>query len=84
MSDESVGAVGNQLVIFACCMCRADVFTNAGINLDEPVVTTCGSGVTAAALSLALETMGHENHLLYDGSWAEWGGRDDTEVVKKD
>ncbi|MEP1207494.1 MAG: 3-mercaptopyruvate sulfurtransferase [Rhizobiaceae bacterium] len=57
------------------------VFENAGIDLDKPVVTTCGSGVTAAALTLALETIGHTDHKLYDGSWAQWGGRDDTPVV---
>lgn len=60
------------------------VFASAGINLDEPVATTCGSGVTAAALTLALETIGHQKHVLYDGSWAEWGGRDDTEIVQDD
>lgn len=58
------------------------VFEQAGIDLTKPVVTTCGSGVTAAALSLALETVGHSDHRLYDGSWSEWGGRDDTKVVK--
>jgi thiosulfate/3-mercaptopyruvate sulfurtransferase len=57
------------------------VFQSAGIDLAKPVVTTCGSGVTAAALTLALETIGHREHTLYDGSWAEWGGRDDTDVV---
>ena len=57
------------------------VFENADIDLDKPVVTSCGSGVTAAALTLALETIGHRSHSLYDGSWSEWGGRVDTEVV---
>ena len=59
-----------------------DVFTQAGVDLTQPVVTTCGSGVTAAALALALETAGHHNHTLYDGSWAQWGSRDDTPVEK--
>ncbi|MCY4541988.1 MAG: 3-mercaptopyruvate sulfurtransferase [Rhodobacteraceae bacterium] len=45
----------------------------AGIDLDMPIITSCGSGVTAAIVSLALETIGHRNHALYDGSWAEWG-----------
>ncbi|MEO1292315.1 MAG: sulfurtransferase, partial [Pseudomonadota bacterium] len=48
-------------------------FEAAGVDLSKPVVTTCGSGVTAAILSLALERIGHHKHSLYDGSWAEWG-----------
>ena len=57
------------------------VFENAGLDLEKPIVTSCGSGVTAAALALALETIGHTDHTLYDGSWAEWGSRQDTEVI---
>lgn len=53
----------------------------AGIDLDRPVVTSCGSGVTAAAITLALESLGHQGSKLYDGSWTEWGGRTDTPVV---
>ena len=53
----------------------------AGIDLSRPVVTTCGSGVTAAAITLALETLGHVDNRLYDGSWTEWGGRPDTPVA---
>lgn len=56
------------------------VFEAAGVNLARPVITTCGSGVTAAILSLALERIGHRNHALYDGSWAEWGMYDDLAV----
>ncbi|MCU9838967.1 3-mercaptopyruvate sulfurtransferase [Ruegeria sp. WL0004] len=52
--------------------CRA-VFEAAGVDLSKPVITTCGSGVTAAILSLALQRMGKTDHSLYDGSWAEWG-----------
>lgn len=49
------------------------VFKTAGVDLTKPVITTCGSGVTAAIINLALERMGHADHALYDGSWAEWG-----------
>ena len=57
-------------------------FEGAGVNLTRPAITTCGSGVTAAVLSLALERMGHKSHSLYDGSWAEWGMYDDLAVEK--
>ena len=49
------------------------VFDAAGVDLAKPAITTCGSGVTAAILSLALERMGKTDHSLYDGSWSEWG-----------
>lgn len=52
--------------------CRT-VFEAAGVDLDKPIITSCGSGVTAAILALALERMGHRHWSLYDGSWAEWG-----------
>jgi thiosulfate/3-mercaptopyruvate sulfurtransferase len=58
------------------------VFEAAGVNLAKPAITSCGSGVTAAVLSLALERIGHRNHALYDGSWAEWGMYDDLAVEK--
>ena len=57
------------------------VFEAAGVDLKKPAITTCGSGVTAAVLSLALERIGHRNHALYDGSWAEWGMYDDLRVA---
>ena len=53
----------------------------AGIDLGKPVVTSCGSGVTAAVITLALESLGHGNNRLYDGSWTEWGSLNDTPVV---
>lgn len=49
------------------------IFKDAGIDPSKPVVTTCGSGVTAAMLSFALAVIGHTNAAVYDGSWAEWG-----------
>jgi thiosulfate/3-mercaptopyruvate sulfurtransferase len=54
---------------------------DAGIDLSKPVVTSCGSGITAAIITLALESLGHDDNQLYDGSWSEWGSRDDTPVV---
>lgn len=56
------------------------VFTDAGVDLSRPVVTSCGSGVTAAVITLALRSVGHRDNRLYDGSWSEWGGRADTPV----
>jgi thiosulfate/3-mercaptopyruvate sulfurtransferase len=57
-------------------------FKKAGVDLEKPVITTCGSGVTAAILTLALETIGKEPQGLYDGSWAEWGSRPDVPVER--
>lgn len=53
-------------------------FEGAGLDLSRPIVTTCGSGVTAAILTLGLEELGHDDNKLYDGSWAEWGSHPDT------
>ena len=58
------------------------VFEAAGVDLSKPAITSCGSGVTAAILSLALERIGHRNHALYDGSWSEWGMYEDLAVAK--
>lgn len=49
------------------------VFEAAGVDLAKPIITSCGSGITAAVLALALERLGHSDWSLYDGSWAEWG-----------
>jgi thiosulfate/3-mercaptopyruvate sulfurtransferase len=56
-------------------------FEAAGADLAAPIVTSCGSGVTAAVLALALARIGREDVAVYDGSWTEWGGRADTPVV---
>jgi len=48
-------------------------FAEAGVSLDQPIITSCGSGVTAAVIALALECLGRSDVQLYDGSWAEWG-----------
>jgi thiosulfate/3-mercaptopyruvate sulfurtransferase len=58
-----------------------ETIEKSGIDLDKPVVTTCGSGITAAIITLALESLGHGNNKLYDGSWSEWGSRADTPIV---
>jgi thiosulfate/3-mercaptopyruvate sulfurtransferase len=57
------------------------LFAEKGVDLRAPIITTCGSGVTAAILMLALEKLGSRQVALYDGSWSEWGGRDDAPVA---
>jgi thiosulfate/3-mercaptopyruvate sulfurtransferase len=58
------------------------LFKDVSLDMNKPVITSCGSGVTAAIISLALETVGHKNHSLYDGSWAEWGQAEDAPVAR--
>lgn len=58
------------------------IFEAAGVDLERPIVTTCGSGVTAAILMLALERIGARRVSLYDGSWSEWGAYPDLAVER--
>jgi len=57
-------------------------FKESGVDLEKPVITTCGSGITAAILTFALESIGKQPKGLYDGSWAEWGSRSDVPVER--
>ena len=56
------------------------LLAEAGVDLDRPVVATCGSGTSACALVLSLHSIGHTQNAVYDGAWAEWGARADTPV----
>ena len=56
------------------------IFSTAGVDPHKPVVTTCGSGITACVLALALSETGHRRTSVYDGSWAEWGANDSLPI----
>jgi thiosulfate/3-mercaptopyruvate sulfurtransferase len=57
------------------------IFSGAGVDMAKPIVTTCGSGVSAAVLTLALYRLGVRGTALYDGSWSEWGLSDGPPVA---
>ena len=61
-----------------------EILNAHGVTGAAPVYTTCGSGVTAAIITLALHCIGHYEVALYDGSWTEWGGREDLPVAHSD
>src|SRR5262249_54465885 len=58
-----------------------DAFAKAGLDGDRPVITSCGSGVTASVLALALHLLGRRDVAVYDGSWSEWGAHPDTPIA---
>lgn len=58
------------------------LFADAGVDITQPVVASCGSGVTAVVVILALTALGARDITLYDGSWGEWGSRDDLPIAK--
>ena len=57
------------------------IFADAGADTTRPAVCTCGSGVTAAIIALALARLGRWDASIYDGAWAEWGGREETPIA---
>jgi thiosulfate/3-mercaptopyruvate sulfurtransferase len=58
------------------------IINDTGIDLSQPIVTSCGSGVSAAMLALGFFLIGKEDVAVYDGSWSEWGMRSDTPIEK--
>lgn len=62
----------------------AQLFQEAGLQAQQPIITSCGSGVSAATLLLGLQLIGRDDAVLYDGSWSEWGSFDDTPIITLD
>jgi Rhodanese-related sulfurtransferase len=82
---NSLNMPWNNLVVNGALKSAAelrDLFEKAGIKLDQPIVASCGSGVTAVVVILALTSLGVRDVTLYDGSWGEWGSRDDLPIEK--
>ncbi|QDY42706.1 3-mercaptopyruvate sulfurtransferase [Candidatus Pantoea soli] len=82
---HSLNVPWNELVVNGTLKPAAELrqlFENAGVRLDQPVVASCGSGVTAVVVILALTSLGVRDVTLYDGSWSEWGSRDDLPIEK--
>ena len=81
----SLNVPWNELVINGQLKPAAEleaIFQRQGVDLKKPIVASCGSGVTAVVVILALTTLGVANVKLYDGSWGEWGSRDDLPIQK--
>ncbi len=74
------GLIDGETKTFLPSAALAERFAGAGLEPSRPVVTTCGSGVTACVLALGLHLLGRDDVAVYDGSWSEWGTRDDTPV----
>ena len=72
--------IDSESGLFRDADAMAACFAEAGIDMNRPIVTSCGSGVTACVLALGLHLLGHDSVAVYDGSWTEWGGRDDTPI----
>ena len=79
--EEYETAVALEKAAAAVVEASRAMVEQAEIDLGRPVVTTCGSGVSAALINLALEELGVHNSALYDGSWAEWGAQRDTPIA---
>lgn len=67
--------------VFKSADALSSIFADAGVDFQRPLITSCGSGVTAATLTLALARLGVDATALYDGSWAEWGLPDGPAVI---